>query len=211
MDEKTKVRMFDPFFTTKSLGKGTGLGLSMVYGLVQDFKGRINVQTAPGQGTAIIISFPLAPAPLVPSRQEGETDTGLLKGYTALIAEDEPELLNLVCGMVEEMGIRVLRAANGQDALVRQDEYDGRIDFLLTDVVMPELNGVKLAELFRAVRPESKIMFMSGYPQGDEMTRVRLPEDAILLRKPVSFESLYRLLKNVSSSQISFERKEYVP
>ena len=200
MDEKTKIRMFDPFFTTKALGKGTGLGLSMVYGLVQDFGGRINVKTAQGQGTTIDISFPLAKASEISQAGRDAQEDGAisLKGYTALIAEDEPELLNLVCGMVEGMGIRVLKATNGQDALVRQDEYEGRIDFLLTDVVMPELNGVKLAELFQAVRPESKIMFMSGYPQGEEMTRVRLPEDAILLSKPVSFDSLSSLLCNVT-------------
>ena len=117
---------------------------------------------------------------------------------TALIAEDEPALLDLVSGMVEDMGARVLRASNGNEALMIQDEYQGDIDFLLTDVVMPELNGVKLAELFESVRPESRVMFMSGYPESGQMARVSLPESAFFMSKPVDFRKLAQTLKKMA-------------
>ena len=196
-DIKTKI--FDPFFTTKDQGKGTGLGLSMVYGLVKDMKGEIDVATTVGEGTTFTITLPLSEKP-EKSGNVTEDDHGKihLDGMTALIAEDEPALLDLVSDMLEEMGANVIRASNGNQALMLQEDYEGDIDFLLTDVVMPELNGVKLAELFESVRPESKVMFMSGYPANGQMARVTLPESAFFLSKPIDFQKLGEVLKNMS-------------
>jgi len=194
-----RARIFDPFFTTKDQGKGTGLGLSMVYGLVKDMKGEINVSSKVGEGTVFTITLPLSekspPAQKIVEDGDGKVH---LEGFTALIAEDEPALLDLVSGMMEEMGVRVLKACNGNEALMVQDEYQGDIDFLLTDVVMPELNGVKLAELFESVRPESKVMFMSGYPASGQMARVSLPDSAFFMSKPVDFQKLGEALKEMA-------------
>lgn len=194
-----KAKIFDPFFTTKDQGKGTGLGLSMVYGLVKDMKGEIDVSSKIGEGTSFTITLPLSESrPPLHEVTEDENGNIRLDGFTALIAEDEPALLDLVSGMVEEIGIKVLRATNGNEALMIQDEYDGDIDFLLTDVVMPELNGVKLAELFESVRPESRVMFMSGYPASGQMARVSLPDSAFFMPKPVEFNKLCEVLKTMT-------------
>lgn len=199
MTENVKARIFDPFFTTKEQGKGTGLGLSMVYGMVKDMNGEIEVNSRPGQGTEITIFLPQSvhqpdyfKADL---SSESEQTISSLKGYTALIAEDEPDLLNLMSGMLEELGMRVLKASNGNEALLVQDSYDGEIDMLLTDVVMPELNGVKLAELFASLRPDSRVIFMSGYPAQGQLSRVSLPENALLLSKPVNPENLGNVIR----------------
>lgn len=197
--QEIRTRIFDPFFTTKSQGKGTGLGLSVVYGLVKDMHGEIDVVSKCGEGTCFTITLPLSEQGPSPHKiMEDESGTMHLEGFTALIAEDEPALLDLVSGMVEDMGARVLKASNGNEALMIQDEYQGDIDFLLTDVVMPELNGVKLAELFGSVRPESKVMFMSGYPESGQMARVSLPESAFFMSKPVDFRKLAQTLKTMA-------------
>lgn len=195
-------RIFDPFFTTKDQGKGTGLGLSMVYGLVKDMGGTIEVNSKPGHGTIFTISLPLTIEK--PSTHEMiETPDGKfrLEGFTAMVAEDEPSLLDLVSGMMEEMGAKVLKASNGNEALRLQEEFEGDIDFLLTDVVMPELNGVRLAELFKQSRPESQVLFMSGYPAQGQMARVSLPKDAFLMPKPLDFEKLRDLVKSMVLNQ----------
>lgn len=202
MPPEVIAKMFDPFFTTKDQGKGTGLGLSMVYGLVKDMKGEITVSSKPGEGTVLTIFLPLSDKKPNVHEMIEDTDGNIqLKGFTALVAEDEPDLLDLVSGMIEEMGATVLKASNGNEALMIQEDYDGEIDFLLTDVVMPELNGVRLAEMFEACRPDSKILFMSGYPANGQMARVPVPEGAYLMPKPVDFDKLSALVKSMLKGQ----------
>lgn len=202
MAPDVKSRMFDPFFTTKDQGAGTGLGLSMVYGLVKDMKGEIAVASKEGSGTSITVTLPLSEKkPEIQEILKQEDGSVLMNGYTAMIAEDEPDLLNLLSGLLEEMGLKVLRASNGSEALLLQDDYDGEIDFLLTDVVMPELNGVKLAELFESLRPKTKVMFMSGYPANGQMARVPLPEGAYLMPKPLDFQKLGTVLAGMVNEQ----------
>ena len=196
MDKETLERIFDPFFTTKDQGKGTGLGLSIVYGLVQETGGYINVRSDLGRGTTISIYLPLTDKE--PTRQIKGDVTNIedlrLEGYTILVAEDEPDLRALVCDMLEKLGMTVLQAENGNEALAKQESFEGRIDILLTDVVMPELNGVKLAGLFQSLREETKIIFMSGYPANGKMAGVQLPEDAYFMAKPLEYELLARLI-----------------
>ncbi len=196
MDQQTINRIFDPFFTTKEQGKGTGLGLSMVYGMVQQMGGYIDVHSVTGQGTSMRLYLPVSDKAVAKGVHETEDNAVGIRfdGYTALVAEDEEDLLFVVCHMLEDLGMTVISAANGNEALLKQDDHEGGIDFLLTDVVMPELNGVKLAELMLAVRPDTKVVFMSGYPANGQMARVQLPEEACLLAKPVRFEMLAQLL-----------------
>ncbi len=196
MDEKTIDKIFDPFFSTKEQGKGTGLGLSVVYGLVREMGGFLDVSSKLGEGTTMYF--------YVPRTHEGQTktiagdgsdlSTICLDGYTALVAEDEPDLLNLVTNMLEDLGLNVIGACNGNDALSQQDDYLDDIDILLTDVVMPEMNGVKLAELFSSLRPDTKIIFMSGYPANGDMAPVALPEKADFIAKPVDYNNLASLI-----------------
>ena len=195
MSTEIKSRIFDPFFTTKEQGKGTGLGLSMVYGLVRDMAGEIDVESHPGKGSIFTVSFPIA-GTRAQARAAMDMTVSLrdLKGMTAMVVEDEPDLLGIISGMLEDMGISVLKASNGNEALLLQDSFEGDIDFLLTDVVMPEVNGVKLAEMFRSCRPSSKIMFMSGYPAHGQMARVEVPDDAFLMSKPIDYETLSSMI-----------------
>lgn len=200
MDEATVKKIFDPFFTTKTQGKGTGLGLSTVYGLVKQMGGEIEVHSEVGKGTKFIITLPLVePTTHHGDDTRGENDNIVsLQGKTVLLAEDEPELLYIMADILGEFGLHVLTAKNGNEALVIQDSFEGPIDFLLTDMVMPELGGLKLAELMKDIRPETAIVFMSGYPVRGDQAEVVLPEDAIFLAKPVVPENLRQVLETIS-------------
>lgn len=199
MDQKTIEKIFDPFFTTKPQGKGTGLGLSIVYGLVQEMGGGVHVDSCRGEGTTFHVYLPLSEAPVSKalSRHDGDPSSIKLKGYTILVAEDEPDLLQIVCEMLEQMEATVIPASNGNDALVRQDEYEGDIDILLTDVVMPELNGVKLASLLTSLRPSTKVVFMSGYPGRGDMAPIEVPENVIFIPKPIDYAVLASTLHDL--------------
>ena len=214
MPDDVLERIFDPFFTTKEQGKGTGLGLSMVYGLMKQIGGYIDVSSTLGQGTTFKAYFPVTDK--TPKQIIGSVkDTGNLRfdGFTALVAEDEPDLLELVCHMLEDLGMNVIRASNGDEALVLQDDLDTTIDLLLTDVVMPDLNGVDLAGLIKELRPETRIIFMSGYPDKGFMARVEIPEDAVFIPKPINQDNLIKIVydklhasDDVAKSEIQMSR-----
>lgn len=210
MDSETKNRIFDPFFTTKEQGKGTGLGLSMVYGVITQMRGHIDVLSAPKAGTTMTLYMPVSTKKPVQKIIDSYEDAASLRfdGYTALIAEDEPDILKLLAGMLEEKGMKVITAANGNDALRRQDEFKGEIDFLLTDVVMPKMSGVRLAELFETLRPKSRVIFMSGYPANGQMARIELPEGAFLVPKPVETDKLTTVLHLLAHAQTMEEEEE---
>ncbi len=199
MDDETLKNIFDPFFSTKDQGKGTGLGLSVVYGLVQEMGGAIDVSSKLGEGTKMSIYLPRCydRQSKTISGSEADLSTICLDGYSVLVAEDEPDLLILVTNMLEEMGLKVYGASDGDEALVLLDDHmDEGIDILLTDVVMPNMNGVKLAELVSSISPETKIIFMSGYPANGDMAPVELPDDLSFVAKPVDYKALAVLLLN---------------
>ncbi len=199
MDDETLKKMFDPFFSTKDQGKGTGLGLSVVYGLAQEMGGVVDVSTVLGKGSKMSLYVPLCNEKQSKNISGSESDlsTICLDGYSVLVAEDEPDLLLLVTNMLEEMGLKVYGASDGDEALVLLDEHiEEGIDILLTDVVMPEMNGVKLAELVSSMSPETKIIFMSGYPANGDMAPVELPENLSFVAKPVDYQALAVLLLN---------------
>jgi signal transduction histidine kinase/ActR/RegA family two-component response regulator len=192
-------RIFDPFFTTKAPDKGTGLGLSVVYGLVQQMGGSLHVQSRLGEGTSFRIYWSLGDEAKI-KKVSGDltnTDTVRFDGLTILVAEDEPDLLSLMQSLLEDAGAKVLAASNGNQALLLQDECEDHIDILITDVMMPEMNGIKLAEMFEALRPASKIIFMSGYPADKTQTNSILPENAVFLAKPVPYDVLVRKMFQV--------------
>ena len=192
-----QARIFDPFFTTKEQGKGTGLGLSMVYGLVKDIGGHIGVNSLPGQGTAMSIYLPVSrsqPQSAAQPAPEDITNGMSLKGFTALLVEDEPDILELVSDMLDRMGMNVIKAANGNQALLAQAKHAGSIDLLLTDIVMPEMNGVSLADMLCALRPDMKVIFISGYPAYGGQAKAELPEGAYFMAKPIQYEALAGLI-----------------
>jgi CheY-like chemotaxis protein len=162
MDNRTRERAFEPFFTTKGVGKGTGLGLSIVYGIVRQNQGTIHVSSEPGQGTVFELYFPA----VAESEVEFEPPSNrLLKKATetVLLAEDEPAVRGLVRETLEQLGYTVLEAADGYEALRVIEQCKTTIDLLLTDVIMPLMNGHDLAMRLESIRPGTKVLYMSGY------------------------------------------------
>lgn len=196
MDAETVERIFEPFFTTKDQGKGTGLGLSMAYGFVQQSNGMLNVKSKPGHGTTMEVYLPVAERPaealestqLVPSGSRGET---------ILVAEDDDAIRRLAVMTLEDAGYTVLAASDGFEALEVEDEYEGTIDLLLSDIVMPGLGGIELSQAVIDTRPTIKILLMSGYPSRGEMKSFDLPKSIPLLQKPFDPISLVRGIREI--------------
>uniref|UniRef100_Q01RQ0 histidine kinase n=1 Tax=Solibacter usitatus (strain Ellin6076) TaxID=234267 RepID=Q01RQ0_SOLUE len=163
MDDRTRQRAFEPFFTTKGVGRGTGLGLSMVYGFVHQNQGTIHVSSEPGQGTIFDLCFPAQPEreaePETPVNRLSKTDAT----ETVLVAEDEPAVRELVRQTLEQRGYTVLEAKDGYEALRVFEQRKNEIHLLLTDVIMPLMNGRELAKRLESLRPGMKIVYMSGY------------------------------------------------
>jgi PAS domain S-box-containing protein len=163
MDEQTQARIFEPFFTTKRLGKGTGLGLATVYGIVKQSGGHISVKSHPGKGTTFRLYLPCVqeqPTKSAPSRGE----IGSLEGTeTVLLVDDAEPFRKLVRTLLESSGYSVLEAATGSEASKIAASHQGQIHLLLTDVVMPQVNGYQLSDHLRFLRPEMKVLCMSGY------------------------------------------------
>ena len=198
MDPKTMGRIFEPFFTTKEVGKGTGLGLSTVYGIVKQASGRIQLESAPGKGTTFRIWFPRHEEEELP--RLAATGTASAQGpctETILVVEDSDILLGLVRSILESEGYQVLAAGQGEEALRVFREFQGPIRLLLTDVVMPYMNGWELAERVRALRPEVKILFMSGYPEKEVEADGSLPIREPFLQKPFSPKALKEKVRGI--------------
>jgi CheY-like chemotaxis protein len=163
MDNRTRERDFEPFFTTKGLGKGTGLGLSTVYGIVRQNQGRIHVSSEPGQGAIFDLYFPAV------SENEGESERPASRlpktrsAATVLVVEDEPAVRELIRLTLEPLGYTVLEAADGYEALQLIEQRPTEIHLLLTDVIMPLMNGHELAVRLESIRPATKVLYMSGY------------------------------------------------
>ncbi len=163
MDDRTRERAFEPFFTTKGVGKGTGLGLSTVYGFVHQNQGTIHVLSEPGQGTVFDLYFPAQPE----REAERESPVNRLSRTeateTVLVAEDEPAVRELVKQTLEQRGYKVLEAKDGYEALRIFELCKSEIHLLVTDVIMPLMNGRELAQRLETIRPGMKILYMSGY------------------------------------------------
>uniref|UniRef100_Q01NK6 histidine kinase n=1 Tax=Solibacter usitatus (strain Ellin6076) TaxID=234267 RepID=Q01NK6_SOLUE len=199
MDDATKARLFEPFFTTKEQGKGTGLGLSIVYGIIKQSGGEILVYSEPGHGTAFKIYLPVATAireTLAPEMEERDV---IPAAETVLLVEDEPQVRSLTRTMLTSRGYRVLEAASVSDALKIVAEQDRPIDLLLTDIVMPGMNGMDLAREAAAARPALRVLFMSGYTEGGVIDRGVLDSETPFIQKPFTLSALDRKIREVLS------------
>ncbi len=184
MDEETLSKIFEPFFTTKSKGKGTGLGLPMVYGIVHQNAGFISVVSEPGMGTAFSIYFPRHMAVLENDDLGAMQDLPMGNGEVVMVVEDEPAILRMTRDMLEQLGYRVLPAGNAEEALALCKDHPGTADLLLTDVVLPHMNGQELAKRLQTACPSMKCLFMSGYTADIIASHGVVEEDVLFIQKP---------------------------
>lgn len=200
MDTATRMQAFEPFFSTKGAAQGTGLGLSAVYGMVKQSGGDITITSAPGQGTSVTIYLPHAREAAAIAAPRAAPATAAAHDETVLLVEDDETARRLVGRVLRESGYSVHEAALPDEALRMCDEVQGRIDLLLSDVVMPQMSGPKLAKLVLQRRPDTRVMFVSGY--------IERPEDvddvstaADFLQKPFTPDQLVETVRRVLDGQ----------
>jgi CheY-like chemotaxis protein len=197
IDKKTQEHIFEPFYSTKEKGKGTGLGLSTVYGIVKQNKGFIWVYSEPGQGSIFKIYLPKAKED-VKTEEKVQTPVKDLGGSeTVLVVEDNVSILNLAQRALQKYGYKVLTAKSGEDALRIGKEYEGPIDLLLTDVVMPTISGKETAERLQPLYPQMKVIYMSGYTD-DAIVHLGVLEPGLnFIEKPFSSDVLASKMREV--------------
>ncbi|MCP4675788.1 MAG: response regulator [Deltaproteobacteria bacterium] len=197
MDKETQEKAFDPFFTTKELGAGTGLGLSTVYRIVTQFSGSISVTTAPGEGTTFKIYLPRTDF-IVDNRHTSQGAQWAGGGSeTILVVEDQNAVRQMVVGILEDLGYEVMEAENSERALQLAASYSNDIHLLLTDVVMPRMSGRNLADRLMEVRPETKVLFMSGYAD-EEVLRWGVQQGTVeLIAKPFTSQALAERIRKI--------------
>jgi PAS domain S-box-containing protein len=195
MDEVTLSHIFEPFFTTKKMGKGTGLGLAMVYGAVKQNNGFINVYSEPSHGTTFKIYLPRHTATVASRHEPGQVPKPMTGSETILLVEDEPAVLMMTSQQLEKMGYAVIVAGNPGEAIRLAREHQGQIDLLITDVVMPEMNGRELAENLLSRDPNLKRLYISGYTANVIAHHGVLDQGVHFIQKPFSMKDLGEKLR----------------
>jgi CheY-like chemotaxis protein len=189
MDDATRARIFEPFFTTKAAGQGTGLGLSTVYAVVEQHEGQIVAESAPGRGATFRLYLRRVDDPLpAPPQPTGVPRVG---AETVMLVEDDDSVRDLATHFLLGHGYTVLAAADGMQALEAASAHAGPIDLLLTDVVMPGLTGWQLARRFTEQRPDTRVLYMTGYAEMPETP------DAPILQKPFTAFALQQAVREV--------------
>ena len=201
MDEDTLAQIFEPFFTTKAAGTGTGLGLATVYGIIKQSQGSISVDSESGRGTVVNIYLPLHAAPREKMGPTAEQVRALPDEETVLVVEDEPAVRRLTRRFLEISGYQVVKAADVGEAIRATKAHTGSIDLLLTDVIMPDLSGPELTKRLRKIKPDLKVLYMSGYP-GEFIARHGVSDAEMgYLQKPFTQEALAGKMREVLDSK----------
>jgi PAS domain S-box-containing protein len=196
MDKETQSRIFEPFFTTKEKGKGTGLGLSTVYGIVKQSGGYVIVQSELGHGTSFHIYLPQVEGT---SEKHAAPVAGTPAGgtETVLLVEDEESVRQLVRDTLEAKGYKVVEAENGEAGLAAATGHQGKIDLVITDVVMPGVGGREMVERISATRPEAKVLYLSGYTEDAILSEGSIQSGTAFLQKPFTLQSLSKKVREV--------------
>ncbi|WP_319524279.1 cache domain-containing protein [uncultured Desulfosarcina sp.] len=190
MDKETAARIFEPFFTTKGLGRGTGLGLSTIYGIVKQNKGFIKLYSEPDTGSTFKIFFPYHAGDAVEEIARPDEDLPKSHGETILLVEDDPILQEICEIMLRDLGYTILSAGTPGEAIKLAEENRDRIQLLITDVIMPEMNGPELAARLIAIVPETKHLYMSGYTANIIASQGLLDDNVNFIQKPFSLSGL---------------------
>ena len=197
MDAETQSKIFEPFFTTKSKEEGTGLGLSVLYSIVRASGGHVRVSSELGRGSTFRIYFPRVSAPAKLGLPELSLEPSHPGKETIVVAEDQPDLRWMICQFLQGLGYSVLEATDGRDAVSLAEHYTGRIDLLLTDVVMPHIRGSEVARRMLERRPEMQVLFMSGYTEGEIGSLPGDGAEAQVLQKPFELHVLASRIREV--------------
>jgi len=206
MSEEVIAHAMDPFYTTKGVGKGTGLGLATVYGIVKQSGGAVTVRSRPGDGTTFTVFMPAVmdgvvtpPEPVQP--RVDQEDNG---SETVLLVEDEPSVRRLLARVLGRAGYHVLEASNGIQALEVENAFDGPIEAVITDVIMPEMGGVELVRVLQRSRPGLTVLFVSGYTRGEVLEGSALTDSrCIFMSKPFSPEQLVAALRDALDQRVT--------
>jgi signal transduction histidine kinase/ActR/RegA family two-component response regulator len=197
MTPEVKAKIFEPFFTTKEKGRGTGLGLSMVYGIVKQSGGNIWVYSEPGQGTTFKIYLPRVDEPLEEAGEVVVQKELTGRGETILVVEDEEKVRQVTVQILTKNGYTVLEASHGDEAKQICEEHGGPIHLIVTDVVMPGMNGRQLAKSLEPHHPEMKVLYMSGYTDDAIVHHGVLDKGLHFLQKPFNLEDLLKKVREV--------------
>jgi CheY-like chemotaxis protein len=196
MDEETRQKIFDPFFTTKEVGKGTGLGLAVVYGIIKDHEGFINVYSEPGEGTTFRIYLPLISSDVRVEEIAPEKETLARGTETILLTEDDESVRGIISIVLKQEGYTVIEAEDGLDAVKKFMENRETIHLLLSELIMPKMNGIEAYDEMKSWRPDLKAIFASGYAPDFIRQKMSFESGVVLISKPIL---PYALLKKVRS------------
>jgi signal transduction histidine kinase/CheY-like chemotaxis protein len=199
MNENTLAHIFEPFFTTKEPGKGTGLGLAMVYGVAQQSQALIGVESVLGEGSAFRIYFPREQRRPEPASSEVSSADVLAPGggETILLTEDEPTVRKVISAVLSAQGYSILEASDGVEALRIAEQYAGPIHLLLTDVIMPQMSGTLLAEKLGSIRPDTRVLYISGHAAGTIVHDGNLNPGMEFLQKPFTPAALSEKVRSI--------------
>jgi len=198
MDEATQKKIFEPFFTTKGVDKGTGLGLAMVYGIIKQHKGYVDVLSEPGHGSCFKLYLPLVEAGAADSGVKAVDGFETLSGReTILIAEDNPDLLQFMNKALTKLGYQVICAVDGQDAVEKFQENADKIQLIIMDMIMPKKSGKAAYEEIKQIRPEAKALFSSGYSASLIQQQGELGINAEFVSKPVEPQHLFKMVREM--------------
>jgi len=201
MDKETQAHIFEPFFTTKEKGAGTGLGLATVYGIIKQSGGYIYVQSELTKGTTFNLYFPRVDEPLDSEEKEKIADANLYGNETILVVEDQNEVRQLIIDALKIYGYNVLEAPHCGSALLTCEKYQGKIDLIISDIVMPQMNGQELVERLIPLQPQMKVLFISGYSENVFSDRNTLDPGMSYVQKPFTPMELLGKLRHVLDSE----------